>query len=141
MIYFIAKFIADLFGFDISKVQRYVFFAVIGLALFVVILLGLWLKACVTKPAKIDIKAIDKINHANEVERKAELQKVITENAETVRTVDQRNTIAETNETEKQAAIYAKIAEADRKVQEAHQQGRDVTGPELDCLLTGQGCQ
>lgn len=100
-------------------------------------------KACKPKPPKIDEEAIQRINKANEADRKAELQKVIEKNADTVTTVDQRTTIAQTNETTRNAEIFSKIQEADRKIAEAKRQGREVTGPELECMLnpTTENCK
>jgi len=138
MIFAISQFIASFFGLDISKVQKAVLLAVIilGLILFVVIVTFIF-RVCSPKPASIDQKSINKINAANETERKAELQKVIEKNADVVKTVDERNTISEINEVERNAQIHAKIAEADKKIADAKANGRDVTGPELECLLTG----
>lgn len=138
MIFAVSKFIASLFGWDISKVQKAVLLAVTILAAILLFLIVVFFfRHCGPKPATIDQKSINKINAANETERKAELQKVIEQNADVVKTVDERNTIAEINEVEKQAQIHAKIAEADKKIADAKANGRDVTGPELECLLTG----
>lgn len=102
----------------------------------VLILFGLVMSKCSPKP-KIDMKAVNEINSANEVERKKVLEKTITENASVVKTVDERKTIAEVSEAEKQTQIYVKIQEVDAKIAAAKAQGRDVTGPELECLLMG----
>lgn len=137
MIFAVSKFIAGLFGWDISVVQKRVILAFMFLIVVAVIACGLWLRACLSKPAKIDIKNVEKINRANESERLKELEKTIVDNANVVKTVDQRNTIAEVSETERQAQIYVKIREADAKISEAKSQGRDVSSEELECILTG----
>lgn len=99
----------------------------------------LLLRGCGRSPS-IDQEQIEKINKANEKERKAELQKVIEENAEVVRTVDNRTSIAETNVIERNRSIDEKVKEADKAITEAKKQGRDVTAAELECLLTGNLC-
>ncbi len=127
-------FLANAWGF-IWEHKRAV---LIALGVCVVLIIILIAVKCGRKPASINQESIEKINKANEVERKAELHKTISENADVVVTVDQRTTIAEVSEAEKQAQIWAKIQEADRKIQEAKAStGRDVTAAELECLLTG----
>jgi len=97
-------------------------------------------RAC-HKRAQIDEASIQKINKANEAERKAELSKVISENADTIKTVDERNTIAEADETQRNAQIWAKVDEADKKIAEAKAAtGRDVTSAELECILVPENC-
>lgn len=141
MIFWISKLIASLFGFDITKVQKAVLLAVMILAaILIIVVCAFCYKKCGPKPASIDQKSIEKINKANEVERKAELQKVIEQNADVVKTVDERNTIAEMNEVERQAQIHAKIAEADQKIAAAKANGRDVTSAELECILVPASC-
>lgn len=135
MIFWISKLIASWFGLDISVVQKRVLLAFMILAGIIVIVIGLRIKSCVVPSPKIDIKNVDKINRANETERKKELETLIVNNQSTVKTVDGRNAIAELNEAEKQAAIFAKIREADEKIARAKAEGRDITGPELECLL------
>ncbi len=105
----------------------------------VAIVVGQFYKACKTKPS-IDIKTVEKLNKANETERLKELETTIVENADVIKTVDGRNSIAELSEDEKQAAIWAKVREADAKIAKAKTQGRDVTGPELECLLVPENC-
>lgn len=95
---------------------------------------------CSRNKPKIDLETVNKINSANEKERKLELQKVIEQNADTVRTVDNRTTVAETNVVERNKKIDEKIAEVDKKIQEAKAGGKDVSSEELECILTGN-CQ
>ena len=138
----IAKFIADLFGWDIQKVQRRLIIVLMVLVGVVVLLFSLWAKSCWTaRKLKVSQAQVDKINKADEHDRKAELQKVIDDNADAVRTVDNRTAISETNTIERNRLIDDKIKEADKKIQDAKAQGHDVTGPELDCMLTGSNCQ
>lgn len=137
----IAKFIADLFGWDIQKVQRRLIIALIFLIGIAVLAFGLWVKSCWNNhKLKVSQAQVDKINKADEHDRKAELQKVIDDNADVVRTVDNRSAVSETNTIERNRLIDEKIKEADKKIQDAKAQGHDVTGPELECMLTGN-CQ
>jgi len=139
--FFVAKFIAGLFGWDISKVQRWLAIVLIALIGVAVLVFGLWAKSCWSAhKLKVTNEQVEKINKANEHDRKAELQKVIDDNADVVRTVDNRSAISETNTIERNRIIDDKIKEADKKIQEAKEQGHDVTGPELECMLTGN-CQ
>jgi preprotein translocase subunit SecF len=90
------------------------------------------------KSGGIDQESINKINSANEAERKQELREVIEKNADTVKTVDNRTAITETNIEQRNQEIEAKIKQADKKILEAKSQGRDVTAEELEkCLLEG----
>lgn len=137
MLYAIATLLVNLFGLDFEKARKFASYGLIIFILLIVAISGLWLRSCLTKPAKLDIKNIDKINSANQKERLEELSKTVEQNADVVKTVDGRNAISEQDEASKQAAIWAKVKDADEKVQAAKSQGRDVTGPELECILTG----
>lgn len=57
MIFAISKFIANLFGLDISKVQRYVFWAVVLLGLLAVLILVIGIKSCFSRPPKVMTEA------------------------------------------------------------------------------------
>lgn len=140
--FWIAKFIAGLFGWDISKVQRWVIIGTLVLVGIIITVLGLWLRSCVrTRRAKISEASIQKINKANDAERKAELEKVINDNADVIKTVDERKTLAEAHEAERDAAIWAKIQDADEKIVAAKAQGHDVTSEELHCILVPGDCK
>ena len=141
MIWWVSKQIAALFGLDISVVQKRVLLAVMILVVVAVIVAGLWLRSCFKSTPKLDIKNIEKINKANEKERLKELEQTIVENQSVVRTVDKRNAIAEVSEAEKQLQIQIKIEEVNQKIATAKAQGRDVTGPELECMLVPENCK
>lgn len=111
--------------------------AIVGGAVGLLIVFGLVMRSCNERAAKIDIKTVDKINKANETEKLKELEKTIVENQSVINTVDERNKISDLNETEKQAAIWAKVQEVNQKILDSKTQGRDVTGAELECMLTG----
>lgn len=142
MIFFVANFLSNLLGWDLTKTLKRVQLGLIILGLIAIAAAGLWIRSCVTRHnAKLDQKAIEKINKADRTERLQELSKVVTENSDVTKTVDQRNTIAEVNETEKQAQVNAKVLELDEQVQAAKKGGHDVTGSELDCMMTKENCQ
>lgn len=102
----------------------------------IVIVLFLFSK-CGSKPPTIDLEKVDKINRANETERKKELQAIIEENQEVIRTVDNRSAMTDVHVAERNREIDAKIKEADKAIIEAKKNGRDVTQEELECILVG----
>jgi hypothetical protein len=110
-------------------------------AIVLLVLVILFYKTCGHKKASIDLETVNKINNANEQERKAELRKTIEENQTVVNTVDNRTTIAETSVSERDRQIEAKVKEADARIAEAKQQGRDVTQEELQCILVPEDCK
>lgn len=137
MLFGIATFLVNLFGLEFEKARKIAAFLFVAIVLVVVIVPTVFIFRACNKPPKLDIKNVEKINKANATERRKELQVTIEQNADVVRTVDGRNAISETNEAERQAAIWSKINDADDKIKAAKSQGRDVTGPELECMLTG----
>jgi DNA-binding transcriptional MerR regulator len=89
----------------------------------------------------IDVKNIEKINSENKAERQQELREVVEENADAIKTVDGRTTIAETNVVERDRLVDEKVKEADKKIEEAKQQGQDVSSEQLECILLPEKCQ
>lgn len=122
---------------------RLVWRLIIGGAILVVLLIsGLWIRSCVNRRhAKIDEAAIQKINRANEQQRKEELRKVVVENEDVVKTVDNRTELQNLDIVTKTREIDQKVTEADKGIVEAKKQGKDITGPELECLLIPANCQ
>lgn len=106
----------------------------------IIVLLIVGYKACGKKKTSIDLERIEKINSANRAEREKELQRVIEDNAEVVRTNDNRTAIAETNVIERNRIIDEKVKAVDAEIQKAKQQGHDVTKEELECLLVPENC-
>jgi hypothetical protein len=125
-------FFANIVGWIYANKRILLIFAAIFIVFIAVVIVT---KSCGRKKASIDQEALQKINSANRAERTAELQKVIEDNAAVVQTVGNRSTIAETNVVERERKIAEKVAEADKAVIAAKAQGRDITGPELECLL------
>jgi len=142
MIFGMAKFIAGLFGLDIQKVQKWVIFGLFALVGIAVLALGLWLRSCWTAhKLKVSQEQIQKINEANRAERIKELQKIVDDNADVIKTVDNRTALSETNVVERNRMIDDRVREADKAIEAAKQQGKDVSGEELDCLLIPEHCQ
>lgn len=110
-------------------------------AFLLLILVVMAFRGCGKREVKIDEEQIQKINQANERERKAELQKVIEENQEVIKTVDERSNLAEVNRVERERVIDEKIKEVDKKIADAKSQGKDVTQEELKCLLIPENCR
>jgi hypothetical protein len=94
---------------------------------------------CKARP-KFDQVEINKINSQNKKERETELQKVIEDNSSVIKTVDERTEITNINVVERNREIDAKVKAADRAIQDAKSQGRDVTQEELECLLIPDNC-
>lgn len=115
----------------------------VAIALAVVIVLfsvaALW-RACKPKD-KIDGANIQKINSVDRKERVEEIERVLTENSNVVKTVDNRTTIAETNVVERNRELDEKIKDADRKIAEAKKAGGDITSEQLECILIPENCQ
>lgn len=129
MIFAIATFLVTRLGVNSElalKIARWIFIGIIAVILFITVFIIF--KAC-DGSTTIDEEQIQKINQANEKERKEELKKILVENEETIKTIDNRN-----------ISIEEKIREADKKIVEAKNNGRDVTSEELECILL-ENCQ
>jgi hypothetical protein len=133
----ITLFLANVWGWIIAHWRLVLTIAAIIALLIAVIVLY---RSC-KKTAKIDLETVDKINNGNRAERMKELQKIIEENSEVIKTVDNRSNVAEVNVVERNREIDAKIKEADKKILEAKEQGKDITQEQLECILTGEMCQ
>lgn len=115
--------------------------ALLALAGLIIVLVFASLFGFCGKPAPtINQESINKINSENETERKAELEKVITDNADTVKTIDNRTAITHLSVDERNREIRAKVKAADEAVSDAKRQGKDVTAEEIECLLV-QKCE
>lgn len=110
-------------------------------AIIIGILIIVAFRSCGKKRIKIDEDAIQKINSANEAERKKELQKVIEENQDVINTVDNRSALSETNVIERNSFVDERVKAADRAIAEAKEQGQNVTSEQLQCILIPEDCQ
>jgi c-di-AMP phosphodiesterase-like protein len=110
-------------------------------AFLLLVLVVMAFKSCGKREVKIDENQIQKINSQNEKERKAELERIINDNAEVIKTTDERSNIAETNRVERERLTDEKIKEVDKKIAESKAQGRDVSQAELVCLLQPTECK
>lgn len=99
-------------------------------------------KACfVRKPIQIDETSLEKIKSENKAERIKELTKVVEENADVIKTVDNRTELSEVNNVERNREVDARVKKADEALQVLQAQGKDVSGPELECILLPEKCQ
>lgn len=110
----------------------------LAIALLVAVFFGY--KAC-RREVKIDEEQIQRINKANEIERREELKKVITENQDVIRTAENRTIATDASIAERERQIDAKVKEADAKIVEIKQQKGDVSQEELVCLLQPETCK
>lgn len=79
MIYAISKFIANLFGLDISKVQRWVVWIVIAIIGVIVLIIAFSLKSCFTRTPKLDQQQIQKAQKAIETQDRKEMIEVLAQ--------------------------------------------------------------
>lgn len=90
--------------------------------------------------ATIDQTKIDALNKKNEAERKQELREIIDQNADVIKTVDERNTLTELTIEQRSAEAEKKVQEVDKKIAEIKADNRDVTREEFLCLLDATQC-
>lgn len=109
MIFAISKFIANLFGLDISKVQRYVFWAVIILGLLAVLILVIGIKSCFTRSPKLNQEQITKAQQAIAKEDRKEMIEVLTESKVQEQGIDNSIKAAE-EATDKAKRDYSKLS-------------------------------
>lgn len=88
MIFAISKFIAGLFGLDITKVQKAVLLAVMILVVVSVIVLGLWLRSCFHKEPKLDEKQIQKAEQAVKERNDEQLKEILAESDTRIENID-----------------------------------------------------
>jgi hypothetical protein len=119
-------------------VKHWRLYCLLILLLFTVVLFK---KACRPKPLTIPVETLDKINKATRHERLEELRKTVDENADVISDVDNRTTIAEANVVERNRIAEERVQQADKQIEAAKQQGRDVTSAELECILVPEHCQ
>ncbi len=79
MIFTISKFIAGLFGWDISVVQKRVLLALMILVVIAVIVSGLWIRSCLVRPAKLNEKQIQKAQKAIAEQDRKEMVEILAE--------------------------------------------------------------
>lgn len=99
-----------------------------------------FVRSCRRARVKIDQESINRINSANEAERKKELQRVIEDNADVIETVDNRSALAETNVVERNREIDARVKAANEKIEEAKRRDGHVSQGELECILVPENC-
>lgn len=98
-------------------------------------------KSCGKREVKIDLESVEKINNENQANRKKELEKIIENNADTIRTNDNRTAISEVNNIERDRKIKEKVDAVDAKILEIKSNGKDATAEEIHCLLDPLECK
>lgn len=117
MIFAISKFVADLFGWDISRVQRYVVWIILGLVLLVIVIIGISLKSCFTKTPKLNQVEIQKAQQAIAAQDRKEMIEVLAQS-------DAREKAADATEIE--ANVVKQNAVAESKKQWADASNEDM---------------
>lgn len=134
MLVALTLFIKDVFGW-ITLHWKLCLYIIAGIVVFIVLIFAY--KGCTAKKQiAIDQVTVDKINTANEKDRKAELQKVIENNQTVIQTVDNRTVLNDINAVEKNREIDQKVKAADAAIQKAKSDGHNVTQEELNEILT-----
>lgn len=111
-----------------------------GVLAVLVLALVFGIKSCGKKEVKIDHEAIQKVNSENKAEARGELREIVRGNLEVVEAVNERTALSDVNTVEQARKIDEKVAEADRKVEEAKAQKGNVTQEELKCILIPSNC-
>lgn len=143
MIFWITNILISWFGIKPATAAKWGKRIFLGLVVLVALIIGLIVVKCAggDSPKVINEETLQKVKNGDRSTIQKELQDRIDSNAETVRTVDNRTTIAEVNVVERNKAADAKVKQAADAVIAARQQGRDITAEELECLLTGNLCR
>lgn len=108
----IAKFIAGLFGADLQKVQRILFWVVVLLGLAGVLILVIGIRSCFTRPPKLDQEAIIKAQQAIAKEDRKEMIEVLAESTVKEQGIDNSIKLAE-EATEQAKRDYSKLSNAE----------------------------
>lgn len=117
MIFAIASFIASLFGWDISKVQRWLLLAVTVIIGIAILALGLWIKSCVGKRhAKLNEKQIQAAQTAIAKQDREQMTRVLVESDVAEKQINDNTANAHTETVN--AIEAAKKAYADKTNQE-----------------------
>jgi hypothetical protein len=110
-------------------------------AVLLIVLVG-GLRSCLSKSrtAKVDLETVDKINSKNANEARSDINKMVEENLDVVRTADNRTTLVEANAVERDRLIAEKKAVVNREVEKARAIDGNVTQEELQCILVPSDC-
>jgi hypothetical protein len=77
MILAIAKLLTSVFGLDLQKAQRFVIYGLMVLVGVFVLVFALWMRSCMTKPAKLDQQEIIKAQQAIAVEDRKQMVEIL----------------------------------------------------------------
>lgn len=128
MVFAISKFIARLFGLDITKVQKAVLLMLICLGVIAVIVLGLWTKSCITKRTiKFDEKKIAAAQKAIAEQDRKEMVEILANSELAEKQIDANlanagntklNTLLEARKRANQLTNEQLAAELERRINE-----------------------
>jgi uncharacterized protein HemX len=121
--------------------KKYWIWIVGALVIFFVLILGAALYSHLKKTPTIDQAQIQKINSADEKEKKQAEQEIVQQNIDVIQSNESNRTLTEANVDERNRQSDQKIVELDKKVAEAKSQGRDVTQEEVQCILAPDSCK
>lgn len=79
MIFLIATFLANLFGFDFEKARKYASLVLIGIVLIVIAIPSIFIFRACNRPPKLDEKQIQKVQKAIAAEDRKEMIKILAE--------------------------------------------------------------
>lgn len=143
MIFWISGLLVSWFGLTPATAAKWGKRIFVGAIILAVLLVGLIIVKCSGRdsPKVINEETLSKVKNADRQTIQKEFQTIIDNNADVVRTVDNRSTVAEVNAVERNRLADDKARQAADAVIAARLQGRNVTAEELECLLTGNLCK
>lgn len=104
----------------------------------IIVFFGWIFSHCKSKPP-ITPEQVQKINSRNAAERISALNEVVEQNADTIKTVDGRNTLANVEIEKRSDEAAARVLDANAKVVQAKAgDGRDVSEQEILDLIEGK---
>ncbi len=110
-----------------------------GLAILILII-AISTYQCTKKEVRYDYETINKINSQNEKESKQAIREVIEANAESIKTIDERNTLSDEQIEFKQREVDKKVEQISKEIEYSKSQHGNVSGEELECLLVPENC-
>jgi len=124
MIFSIAKFIAGLFGWDISKVQRWVFFSLVVLLSIAALVIGLWISRLFHHAPKLNEKQITAAQQAIATNDREQMTKILVDSDVAEKQIDANVAYSNTQTTNAQAESRQKWSQASNEEMQAELERR-----------------
>ena len=123
---------------DVQKAQSIVIVILITLIGLAVLWFG-WVVVSWFKPKpKLDLDTADKINSKDRKVIQEEVKERVEDNADIIKTVDERNYLNEVNSVERNRKVDEKVAEITGKIEKVKEEKkRELTSDEVECILMG----